>query len=100
MDDDRQGQQEAADQGGGDEEGECHEALPGHHAQRKRARTSGLTIFSAGHSPRLRETTASAAERAMSSRDCRSPPAAWGVSTTLSSSSSGFLGGGSSSNTS
>ena len=51
--------------------------------QRKRAFTSGLTIFSMGQSPWDRATIASAADNAMSSRDFRSTPAACGVTTTL-----------------
>src|SRR4051794_1271283 len=58
------------------------EARTGPH-QRNRARTSGLTTFSAGHLPRLRSTMASAADSAMSSRARRSVPAAWGVSGTF-----------------
>ena len=53
------------------------------------ARISGFTIFSAGHSPRLSETIASAAEAAMSSRDFTSTPAACGVITTFSALNSG-----------
>src|SRR5207248_2944528 len=74
--------------------------LPFYGFHRNRSRTSGLTTFSAGHSPRLSETIASAADSAMSSRERRSTPAACGVSSTLSSSNSGLLPGGSSSNTS
>src|SRR5262249_4794920 len=68
--------------------------------QRNLALTSGLTTFSAGQSPRAKATMVSAHDRAMSSRDCRSTPAACGVTTTLSSSNNGWRPGGSSSNTS
>ena len=42
-------------------------------------RTSWLTTFSAGHSPRLSDTIAWAADRAMSLSDFSSVPAAWGA---------------------
>ncbi len=63
--------------------------------------TSGLTMQSAGHSPRPNLAMQSAALRAISSRDCISTPAVCAVASTLSNFRSGLSGdGGSSSNTS